>query len=137
MKTTRPWPCYTVTPKAEAALVGGHPWVYEDEITAAPDTAPENGSLVDVLSAKGRYLGTGFLSQHSKIRIRLVSRNANDKFDEAFWRRRIEYAWAYRKAVIEPEHWHCCRVIFGEADQFPGLTADRFGDVLVVQILVG
>ncbi|HIX32807.1 MAG TPA: class I SAM-dependent rRNA methyltransferase [Candidatus Gemmiger avium] len=135
MKTTRPWPCYTVTPKAEAALVGGHPWVYEDEITAAPDTAPENGSLVDVLSAKGRYLGTGFLSQHSKIRIRLVSRNANDKFDEAFWRRRIEYAWAYRKAVIEPEHWHCCRVIFGEADQFPGLTADRFGDVLVVQIL--
>ena len=41
MKTTRPWPCYTVTPKAEAALVGGHPWVYEDEITAAPDTAPE------------------------------------------------------------------------------------------------
>ena len=134
MKTTRPWPSCTVTPKAEAALTGGHPWVYEDEITAAPDPMPENGSLVDVRSAKGRYLGTGFLSLHSKIRMRLVSRNANDKFDEAFWRRRIEYAWAYRKAVIEPEHWHCCRVIFGEADQFPGLTADRFGDVLVVQM---
>ena len=96
MKTTRPWPSCTVTPKAEAALTGGHPWVYEDEITAAPDPMPENGSLVDVRSAKGRYLGTGFLSLHSKIRMRLVSRNANDKFDEAFWRRRIVYSCAYR-----------------------------------------
>ena len=64
-----------------------------------------------------------------------MSRNANDAFDEAFWRRRIQYAWAYRKAVIDPTHLACCRVIFGEADQFPGLTVDRFGDVLVVQTL--
>ena len=135
MKTTRSYPAYTVTKKAELSIVQGHPWVYADEITDAPETQPENGALVDVLSQKGRYLGTGFLSLASKIRVRLLSRNANDTFDEAFWQRRVEYAWAYRKTVLRPEDLTCCRVIFGEADQMPGLTVDRFGTVLVAQIL--
>ena len=135
MKTTRSYPAYTVTKKAELSIVQGHPWVYADEITDAPETQPENGALVDVLSQKGRYLDTGFLSLASKIRVRLLSRNANDTFDEAFWQRRFEYAWAYRKTVLRPEDLTCCRVIFGEADQMPGLTVDRFGTVLVAQIL--
>ena len=135
MKTTRSYPAYTVTKKAELSIVQGHPWVYADEITDAPETQLENGALVDVLSQKGRYLGTGFLSLVSKIRVRLLSRNANDTFDEAFWQRRFEYAWAYRKTVLRPEDLTCCRVIFGEADQMPGLTVDRFGTVLVAQIL--
>ena len=135
MKTTRSYPAYTVTKKAELSIVQGHPWVYADEITDAPETQPENGALVDVLSQKGRYLGTGFLSLASKIRVRLLSRNANDTFDEVFWQRRFEYAWAYRKTVLRPEDLTCCRVIFGEADQMPGLTVDRFGTVLVAQIL--
>ena len=90
MKTVRPYPACTVTKKAEAAILGGHPWVYADEITAPPLPAPANGALVDVLSAKGRYLGTGFLSEASKIRVRLLSRSPNDRFDAAFWRRRAE-----------------------------------------------
>ena len=135
MKTTRSYPAYTVTKKAELSIVQGHPWVYADEITDAPETQLENGALVDVLSQKSRYLGTGFLSLASKIRVRLLSRNANDTFDEAFWQRRFEYAWAYRKTVLRPEDLTCCRVIFGEADQMPGLTVDRFGTVLVAQIL--
>ena len=135
MKQTRLYPVYTVTKKAENSILSGHPWVYADEITDAPETQLENGALVDVLSQKGRYLGTGFLSLASKIRVRLLSRNANDTFDEAFWQRRFEYAWAYRKTVLRPEDLTCCRVIFGEADQMPGLTVDRFGTVLVAQIL--
>ncbi len=135
MKAERPYPAYTVTPKAEAAILKGHPWVYADEITAAPDTAPENGAVVDVLSRKGRYLGSGLLSEASKIRVRLLSRNANDRFDEDFWRRRIEYAWAYRKAIYPVEDLQCCRVVFGEADSLPGVTVDRFGPILSVQIL--
>ncbi|WP_291243236.1 class I SAM-dependent rRNA methyltransferase, partial [Fournierella sp.] len=135
MKQTRPYPVYTVTRKAENSILSGHPWVYADELTGQPETQPENGALVDVVSSKGRYLGTGFLSWESKIRIRLISRNANDSFDEAFWRRRFEYAWAYRKTVMGPEDLSCCRVIFGEADQMPGLTVDRFGDILVTQTL--
>ncbi len=135
MKAERPYPAYTVTPKAEAAILKGHPWVYADEITAAPDTAPENGAVVDVLNRKGRYLGSGLLSEASKIRVRLLSRNANDRFDEDFWRRRIEYAWAYRKAIYPAEDLQCCRVVFGEADSLPGVTVDRFGPILSVQIL--
>ena len=129
MKQSRPYPAYTITKKAEHSIAAGHPWVYAEEITQLPGDAPENGALVDVCSSRGSYLGTGLLSLASKIRIRLLSRNANDQFDAAFWRRRIEYAWAYRKAVLAPEELNCCRLIFGEADQFPGLTVDRFHEI--------
>ena len=135
MKQERPYPIYTVSRKAEHSITLGHPWVYAEEITALPEAEPENGALVDAVSSKGRYLGTGFLSKESKIRIRLISRNANDRFDQAFWRRRVEYAWAYRRQVMGPEDLDCCRIIFGEADQFPGLTVDRFHDILVTQTL--
>ena len=131
----RSYPVYKVNKHAEGLLVGGHPWVYENDILEAPQTEPENGTLADVVSPKGSYLGTGFVSLKSKIRVRLISRNANDTFDAAFWRRRGEYAWAYRKTVLEPDDLSACRVIFGEADQFPGLTVDRFNDILVTQTL--
>ena len=135
MKASRSYPAYTVNKKAEASLVAGHPWLYENDILAQPETPPDNGALVDLVSPKGAYLGTGLLSLHSKIRVRLISRNANDAFDAAFWKRRIEYAWAYRKTVLRPEDLSACRIIFGEADQFPGLTVDRFGPILVTQTL--
>ena len=91
MKSERTYPVYKVNKHAEGLLVGGHPWVYENDILEAPGTAPENGSLVDVVSPKGAYLGTGFLSLKSKIRVRLISRNANDTFDTAFWYAEVEY----------------------------------------------
>ena len=131
----RAYPVYTVNKHAEGLLVGGHPWVYENDILHSPENEPENGTLADVVSTKGSYLGTGFVSLKSKIRVRLISRNANDTFDAAFWRRRVEYAWNYRKTVLEPADLSACRVIFGEADQFPGLTVDRFNNILVTQTL--
>ena len=131
----RAYPVYTVNKHAEGLLVGGHPWVYENDILNFPENEPENGTLADVVSTKGSYLGTGFVSLKSKIRVRLISRNANDTFDAAFWRRRVEYAWNYRKTVLEPADLTACRVIFGEADQFPGLTVDRFNNILVTQTL--
>ena len=134
MKALRPYPRIIITPKGEAALTGGHPWVYEGEVTAA-DGTPEDGGLVDVVSRRGSWLGCGFYNSHSKIRVRLVSRNANDDFSDAFWERRIRYAWDYRKTVMGETDSRCCRVIFGEADLFPGLTVDRFESVLVTQTL--
>ena len=59
MKAERGYPRYTVTPKAEAAILRGHPWVYGEEVLDIQGET-ENGGLVDVLSRKGRYLGTGF-----------------------------------------------------------------------------
>ena len=134
MKAARPYPKIIITPKGEAALTGGHPWVYEGEVTAV-DGAVEDGGLVDVVSRRGSWLGCGFYNSRSKIRVRLVSRNANDDFSDAFWERRIRYAWEYRKAVMGETDSRCCRVIFGEADLFPGLTVDRFESVLVAQTL--
>lgn len=134
MKTERAFPAVTVTPKSEAAIRRGHPWVYGAEITNASGT-PENGGYVDVLGKKEQYLGTGFFSEASKIRVRLLTRNANDHFDRAFWKRKLQWAWDYRKTVMEPEDLNACRVIFGEADAFPGLTVDKFHDLLSVQVL--
>lgn len=129
----RIFPKIYITPKGEKALRGGHPWVYSDEVTDI-SSAVENGELADVYSAKRRFLGTGFYNDNSKIRVRIISRNANDKFDRTFWGRRIHYALEYRKTVMADD-FQCCRLIFGEADSFPGFTVDRFGDVLVTQVL--
>ena len=134
MKAQRPYPQITITPKGEAALVGGHPWVYEGEVTGLSGPV-SGGQLVDVISRRGSWLGCGFFNSRSRIRVRVLSRNPNDRFDRAFWRRRIQYAWDYRKTVMGPEDSRCCRVIFGEADGFPGLTVDRFESVLVAQVL--
>ena len=134
MKAVRPYARITVTPKGERALTGGHPWVYEGEVVSLEGTA-EDGGLVDVLSRRGSWLGCGFYNSRSKIRVRLVSRNANDDFSDEFWARRLRYAWEYRKTVMGETDSRCCRVIFGEADLFPGLTVDRFESVLVTQTL--
>ncbi|HJD23123.1 MAG TPA: class I SAM-dependent rRNA methyltransferase [Firmicutes bacterium] len=132
MKQQRPYPCFTVTHKAQLACEAGHPWIYDTEVLEAGEH--ENGGIVDVFSTRGRYIGTGLVSDHSKIRIRLLTRNASDRVDEAFWQRRVRYAWEYRKTVMGDDC-NACRVIFGEADQFPGLTVDRFENVLVTQTL--
>lgn len=133
MKAERNFPRFIITAKGTKWVEQGHPWIYAAEVVRVEGDW-ENGGLADAVSEKGKYLGTGFISQESKIRLRLISHNANDRFDEAFWLRRIRYAWDYRKTVMGSDI-SCCRVIFGEADGFPGLTVDRFSEILVTQTL--
>lgn len=133
MKQERTYPRVEVTRKAENSIKSGHPWIYHTELVEG-EAGCNDGALVDIISPRGRYLGTGFFNSHSKIRVRLLSTNANDRFDEAFWERRLRYAWEYRKTVMGDDL-ACCRIIFGEADSFPGLTVDRFNDILVTQTL--
>ena len=149
MKISREYVRAVITKKGTRWVQGGHPWIYEAEVLGyrAPEGAEENGALspepegiengeiIDAVSENGRYLGSGFFSGKSKIRIRLISENANDRFSAEFWQRRIRYALDYRKTVMGMEDFRCCRLIFGEADGFPGLTVDRFSDLLSVQIL--
>ena len=129
MKQARSFPAVTVTKKQENSLKKGHPWIYEDEITEQPETV-ENGSVVDVFGAKHNYLGSGLWSQISRIRIRILSHSANDTYDDAFFARRVSYAVKYRKEVMKDD-FSCCRLIHGEADGLPGVTVDRYGDILV------
>lgn len=133
MKQQREYPSVQITAKAEKSVKRGHPWIYGAELKEQLG-AVENGGLVDVFAGNA-YMGTGFYNNHSKITVRLISRNANDCFDETFWRRRVEYAVAYRKTVMPGADFQCCRLIHGEADQMPGLTVDRYGAVLVAQVL--
>jgi len=121
-----------ITNKGETELKGGHPWIYEGEIKSI-DGSILDGSLVDVSDDKNKYLGTGFYNSNSKIRVRVISRNANDTFDEEFYKRRISYAIDYRKNVMD--NLDNARLIFGEADGFPGLTVDKFNNILVTEVL--
>lgn len=134
MNSERNYPAAVISDKCRKRISSGHPWIYDNEIVSL-DGTPEDGSLVDILTEKNRFVGTGFYNSASKIRVRIISRNANDVFDDAFWRRRVKYAYDYRKTVMAPEELSCCRLIFGEADFFPGLTVDRFSELLSVQIL--
>lgn len=123
-----------ISKRAELAAKGGHPWIYGTEIEHA-DEGIEAGDVVRVESKKGKFVGSGFYNPHSKITVRIFSTNANDTFNAAFWKRRAAYAVDYRLQVMRKEDYDCCRLVFGEADQLPGLTVDRFGDVLSVQVL--
>lgn len=122
-----------ISEKAEKSVKEGHPWVFGDEVNELSGEIAD-GSLVKVKSSKGRFLGTGFYNSHSKIRVRMISENANDKFDEQFFYRRLKWAVDYRKTVMGDD-FSCCRIIFGEADRFPGFTVDRFENVLVTEVL--
>ena len=133
MKQSRPFPAVTVTKKAELALRSGHPWVYAAEITAREGECP-SGGIVDVFSQKGAWLGAGFFSAESKIGVRILSDNANERFEPAFFERRVKYALDYRRAVMGAD-FGCCRLIFGEADGLAGLTVDRFSNLLCAQVL--
>ena len=133
MKQTRPYPSASVSPKAERSIRAGHPWVYAEEIRSrSGEFVP--GGITDVFSEKGAWLGAGIYSPASKIAVRILSSNANESFSDAFFARRVRYALEYRRAVMG-EDFGACRLIFGEADGLPGVTVDRYGDVLVSQIL--
>ena len=137
MKQARPYPRLVVTRKAARALAAGHPWVYAGEVVrveAADDGATAtNGCVVDLFEENGTWQGAALLSEESMIRARIVTRNANDRIDEAFWGRKLRWAWAMRRRVMGADA-DCCRVVFSEADGFPGLVVDRYQSVLVAQL---
>ena len=145
MKQARPYPQVVVTRKAARSLKAGHPWVFEGEVVrlepAADGTAISNGCVVDVFEENGTWQGAGLISQNSKIRVRMVTRNANDRIDEAFWASRVAWAWQHRRVAMggralpgcEPDT-NCCRMVFSEADGMPGLIVDRYEHVLVTQV---
>ncbi len=145
MKTERPYPRAIISRKAARSLAGGHPWVFEGEVLrmepAADGTPAQNGCAVDLFEENGTWQGVGLLSETSKIRVRVVSRNANDRIDAAFWERKLRWAWQHRVSCMgaralpgTPSDLEACRVVFSEADGLPGLTVDRYGDVLVAQV---
>ncbi len=115
-------------------IKAGGAWIYDNEIESIMGTF-ENGAIVEVQDFDSYSMGYGFINQNSKIRVRMLTRRKDAVIDDAFFRARVQAAWDYRKSVMPRKDLNCCRVIFGEADFLPGLTVDKYADVLVVECL--
>lgn len=120
-------------------IKAGGAWIFDNEIDTITGTFT-NGDIVVVHDFDGYPMGRGFINQNSKIRIRMMTRKADQLIDDNFLRMRVQNAWDYRKQVMAEGNdnvpdLNCCRVIFGEADFLPGITVDKYADVLVVECL--
>ncbi|MDE6023833.1 MAG: class I SAM-dependent rRNA methyltransferase [Lachnospiraceae bacterium] len=121
-----------VLKKGEGRTIkAGGLWIYDNEIESIMGTC-DDGDIVLVRDFDGYPMGKGFLNRKSKISVRMLTRNANQEIDSDFLHMRAKNAWEYRKKTVDTSS---CRVIFGEADFFPGLVIDKFEDVLVVESL--
>ena len=112
-------------------IKAGGSWIYDNEI-AGVSGGPADGDIVSVLDHDGYFMGYGFINSASSIRVRMLSRRREHRITPAFLAGRVRAAWDYRKHVVDTSS---CRVIFGEADWLPGLTVDKYEDVLVVESL--
>ena len=112
-------------------IATGHPWIFANEIGESEGDF-EAGDIVEVLSSNGSFVGQGYVNPASQIRIRLLTRERKDVVDAAFFRRKLEEAWAYRQSIGYTEN---CRLIFGEADGLPALIIDKFGEYFSIQTL--
>ena len=114
-------------------LMQGHPWVYGNEIECV-EGEPADGALVTVVDFRGRYMGTGFFNSRSLITVRLLT-HRQEEITDGLIAERVRAACAYRRFVLQREGTDACRLIYGEADRLPGVIADRFGSVIVLQVL--
>ncbi len=125
------YPQVGLRPGEEKDLRAGRLWIYENELEWAEDTC-QNGGVVEVLDHRERFVAYGFFNALSKITVRILSFDQNEIIDRAFFQKRIQKAWDFRRAL---GFGNACRVVFGESDGLPGLTVDKFGDCLSFQIV--
>ena len=112
-------------------IKAGGAWIFDNEIDTITGRF-KNGEVVTVHDFDGYPMGKGFINQNSKIRVRMMTRKADQEIDSAFLKMRVKKAWEYRKTTVDTSS---CRIIFGEADFLPGLVIDKYEDVLVVECL--
>ncbi|WP_025683126.1 class I SAM-dependent rRNA methyltransferase [Paenibacillus maysiensis] len=113
-------------------LEHAHPWVFKNEI-AKVEGEPEAGDLVNIVNHQGRYLATGYYNPASQITVRVMSYEPLEAMDQSFFARRFRDCLEHRERFVTGGDAY--RLVYGEADFLPGLIVDRFGDVLVVQLL--
>ncbi len=123
---------YTVILKKneENKILNGYPWVFANEVQRI-EGKDKQGSVAEIRSFDGRYVGKGFINHHSKIIVRVLTLK-NEEIDRNFFESRIKAAVAYRTELGYDDNY---RVVFGESDLLPGLIVDKYGDRLSVQFL--
>lgn len=128
----RNYPKIIISEQGEQWLDKGQMWMYANNLERM-DKNIQNGEPVDILTTCGRFLGRGLCSLKSHITVRILSKDKDELIDRNFFKQRIQFALDFRK-TIEADNLSNCRLIFGEADELPGLTVDRYNDILVSQI---
>lgn len=113
----------------EQRVLGGHPWVFRSDIEREDGAA--DGLPVRVLTSAGRFLAMAVYNPRSQISLRILSRR-DEPIDGAFIRGRVRRALDYRRRFADL---NSCRLIFAESDGLPAVIADKFADVIVLQIL--
>ena len=132
MMTEKENPAIVTLKKGEGRTIkAGGAWIYDNEIASVLGSF-ENGDIVLVNDFDGYHMGKGFINTNSKIAVRMLTRNYEEKIDSGFLAKRLKDAWEYRKKVVDTSS---CRLVFGEADFLPGIVIDKFEDVLVVESL--
>ncbi|MGN0363144.1 MAG: class I SAM-dependent rRNA methyltransferase [Bilifractor sp.] len=106
-------------------------WIFDNEIASISGDF-QNGDILSVRDFDGYFMGYGFINTNSRIRIRMLTRKKEETVTPALLKKRVQNAWDYRKKVIDTSS---CRLIFGDADALPGLTVDKYSDILVVESL--
>ena len=119
----------TITIKAgkEKSLLRRHPWIFPgsiDRVEGKPEEKNKAGSTAIVKSATGQFLARAAWSPQSQIRARVWTFNENEPVDHAMIKRRVKKALAYRVANVRDTD--AIRLVFGEADGFPGLVVDWY-----------
>jgi 23S rRNA (cytosine1962-C5)-methyltransferase len=118
-------------PGKDERVRAGYLWIFAGEIARIDGQVPD-GSIVDVRAFRGQWVGRWFLNRTSALTVRVLTQ-AHEEIDEAFFRRRLQRALAYRHRLLGLLS--AFRVVYGEADGLPGLIVDRYGDVIVMQTL--
>ncbi len=122
--------------RAADRLRAGHLWVYSGDVESVHTGGAEAPSLLPVADERGLLLGTALYSPASEIALRIVSR---EDLDEVGWLERLGSrlrAAIARRAALLDESTNACRLCFSEADELPGLIADKYGDLVILQLLV-
>jgi 23S rRNA (cytosine1962-C5)-methyltransferase len=121
----------------EKSLLRRHPWVFSGAISRLiEDGVPVvAGETVQIVDSHGTFLASGAYSPLSQIRARIWTWNPDQKVDNGFLGRQLEKAFNYRNSFISPESTNAFRLVHAESDGIPGLIADRYGDLVVLQFL--
>lgn len=126
--------CVILKPRKALPFFSRHPWVFQGAVDRV-DGKPAAGDQVALLAQDGQFIAWGLFNPTSKIVVRLYSWDESQPLTDEFWYQRIEDAAGLRK-ILYPDQGpgNACREIYSEADGLSGLTVDRYGDWLLVQL---
>ncbi|MBC7922731.1 MAG: class I SAM-dependent rRNA methyltransferase [Ferruginibacter sp.] len=134
-------PRLVLKPGREKSALNRHPWIFSGAVQQLPRVeghSAENGTIVEVLSGEKALIGYGFFSPDSQITCRLFEFTSQpvDVHAPDYWHQKVGRAFALRQRYLVSSATNCYRLLHAEGDFFPGIIADVYGEIAVVQVLI-